>query len=87
MKQYSSELSVQYLVALLKAHNIKRVIATGELFEDYGEDILPLAQKMLDENTNSHIREIHIRHYKTGHNYGWKGLVQLSSDSITGLLV
>lgn len=68
-------------------HNIKRVIATGELFEDYGEDILPLAQKMLDENTNSHIREIHIRHYKTGHNYGWKGLVQLSSDSITGLLV
>ena len=67
-------------------HNIKRVIATGELFEDYGEHILPLAQKMLDENTNSHIREIRIRHYKTGHNYGWKGLVQLSSDSITGLL-
>ena len=28
MKQYSSELSVQYLVALLKAHNIKRVIAS-----------------------------------------------------------
>lgn len=28
MKQYSNELSVQYLVALLKAHNIKRVIAS-----------------------------------------------------------
>lgn len=28
MKQYSSELSVQYLVTLLKAHNIKRVIAS-----------------------------------------------------------
>lgn len=28
MKQYSSELSVQYLVALLKAHNIKRIIAS-----------------------------------------------------------
>lgn len=28
MKQYSSEISVQYLVALLKAHNIKRVIAS-----------------------------------------------------------
>lgn len=28
MKKYSSELSVQYLVALLKAHNIKRVIAS-----------------------------------------------------------
>lgn len=28
MKQYSSELSVQYLVALLKAHNIKRVVAS-----------------------------------------------------------
>lgn len=28
MKHYSSELSVQYLVALLKAHNIKRVIAS-----------------------------------------------------------
>lgn len=28
MKRYSSELSVQYLVALLKAHNIKRVIAS-----------------------------------------------------------
>lgn len=28
MKQYSSELSVQYLVALLKEHNIKRVIAS-----------------------------------------------------------
>lgn len=28
MKQYSSELSVQYLVALLKAHNIKRVITS-----------------------------------------------------------
>ncbi|WP_142501712.1 ROK family transcriptional regulator [Klebsiella sp. 2680] len=68
-------------------HNIKRVIATGELFEDYGEDILPLAQKMLDESPNAHIREIRIHHYKTGHNYGWKGLVQLSSDSITRLRV
>lgn len=28
MKHYSNELSVQYLVALLKAHNIKRVIAS-----------------------------------------------------------
>lgn len=28
MKQYSSELSVQYLVALLKAHNIHRIIAS-----------------------------------------------------------
>lgn len=28
MKRYSSELSVQYLVALLKTHNIKRVIAS-----------------------------------------------------------
>lgn len=28
MKKYSSELSVQYLVALLKVHNIKRVIAS-----------------------------------------------------------
>lgn len=28
MKQYSNELSVQYLVALLKAHNIKKVIAS-----------------------------------------------------------
>ena len=28
MKKYSSEISVQYLVALLKAHNIKRVIAS-----------------------------------------------------------
>ncbi|WP_233983646.1 MarR family transcriptional regulator [Pectobacterium versatile] len=67
-------------------HNIKLVIATGELFEDYGDSILPIAQNMLDTNTNPHIREIRIRHYKTGHNYGWKGLVQLSSDSITCLL-
>lgn len=28
MKKYSSEISVQYLVALLKAHNIKKVIAS-----------------------------------------------------------
>ena len=28
MKQYSNELSVQYLVALLKAHKIKKVIAS-----------------------------------------------------------
>lgn len=28
MKQYSNELSVQYLVALLKAHNIRKVIAS-----------------------------------------------------------
>lgn len=68
-------------------HNIKLVIATGELFEDYGDRILPIAQNKLDTNPNPHIREIQIRHYKTGHNYGWKGLVQLSSDSITGLLI
>ena len=68
-------------------HNIKLVIATGELFEDYGDSILPIAQNRLDTNANPHIREIQIRHYKTGHNYGWKGLVQLSSDSITGLLI
>ncbi|WP_434585024.1 ROK family protein [Klebsiella sp. R390] len=66
-------------------HNIRLVIATGELFEDYGDDILPLAQQMLDNNPNRHIREIKIRHYKTGHNYGWRGLVQLSSDVITAI--
>lgn len=66
-------------------HNIRLVIATGELFEDYGNSILPVAQQMLADNPNHHIREIKIRHYKTGHNYGWRGLVQLSSDAITEL--
>ena len=64
-------------------HNIRQIIATGELFEDYGDEILPLAQQMLDDNPNCHIREIRIRHFKTGYNYGWGGLVQLSSDVIT----
>ena len=68
-------------------HNIKLVIATGELFEDYGDAILPLAQQMLNDNPDAHIREIRIRHDKTGHHYGVKGLVQLSADSITELLV
>jgi len=68
-------------------HNIKLAIATGELFEDYGDDVLPRVQTMLDNNPNQHIREIRIRHDKTGYHYGVKGLVQLSSDSITGLLV
>lgn len=68
-------------------HNIKHVIVTGELFEDYGDEILPLAQGMLNASADRHISEIHIRHYKTGYHYGVKGLVQLSSDSITELLV
>lgn len=68
-------------------HNIKTVIVTGELFEDYGDAILPLAQQMLDASANRHIREICIRHHKTGYHYGVKGLVQLSADSITDLLV
>lgn len=68
-------------------HNIRLVIATGELFEDYGDDVLPLAQQMLMDNPNQHIREIHIRHDKVGHHYGVKGLVQLSSDTLTELLV
>ncbi|VYT78316.1 hypothetical protein [Metakosakonia massiliensis] len=67
-------------------HNIKHVIVTGELFEDYGDEILPLAQGMLDASGDRHIREIRIRHYKTGYHYGVKGLVQLSADSITELL-
>ena len=68
-------------------HNIKLVIVTGELFEDYGDEILPLAQGMLNASGDRHISEIHIRHYKTGYHYGVKGLVQLSADSITELLV
>lgn len=68
-------------------HNIKTVIVTGELFEDYGDAILPLAQSMLDNSSDRHISEIRIRHYKTGYHYGVKGLVQLSADSITDLLV
>lgn len=68
-------------------HNIKNVIVTGELFEDYGDEILPLTQGMLNDSPDRHIREIHIRHYKTGYYYGVKGLVQLSSDGITELLV
>ena len=68
-------------------HNIKQVIVTGELFEDYGDEILPLAQGMLNASGDRHISEIHIRHYKTGYHYGVKGLVQLSADSITELLV
>lgn len=68
-------------------HNIKDVIVTGELFEDYGEAILPLAQALLDASDNRHIREIRIRHLKMGYHYGVKGLVQLSADTITDLLV
>jgi len=68
-----------------RSGQIRLVIATGELFEDYGDSILPVAQQMLADNPNHHIREIKIRHYKTGHNYGWRGLVQLSSDAITEL--
>jgi predicted NBD/HSP70 family sugar kinase len=68
-------------------HNIKLVIVTGELFEDYGDAILPLAQEMLNASPDRHISEITIRHYKTGYHYGVKGLVQLSADSITELLV
>lgn len=67
--------------------NIKNVIVTGELFEDYGDEILPLTQSMLNSSPDQHISEINIRHYKTGYHYGVKGLVQLSSDSITELLV
>ncbi|MGY5956996.1 ROK family protein [Kosakonia sp. BK9b] len=67
-------------------HNIRLVIATGELFEDYGDEVLPLAQQMLTSNPNQHIREIRIRHDKVGHHYGVKGLVQLSSDTLTELL-
>lgn len=68
-------------------HNIKNVIVTGELFEDYGDEILPLTQGMLNDSPDRHISEIRIRHYKTGYYYGVKGLVQLSSDGITELLV
>lgn len=68
-------------------HNIHRIIATGELFEDYGDEILPLTQKMLMDNPNRHIRSILIHHYKTRHNYGWEGLVHLSSDTITDQLL
>lgn len=68
-------------------HNIKHVIVTGELFEDYGDEILPLAQSLLDHCPDKHISEITIRHYKTGYHYGVKGLVQLSADAITDLLV
>ncbi|WP_338463565.1 helix-turn-helix domain-containing protein [Franconibacter daqui] len=67
-------------------HNIRLVIVTGELFEDYGDEIVPMTQSMLNDSANPHIREIQIRHYKTGYHYGVKGLVQLSSDSITELL-
>ncbi|EMV7409332.1 TPA: ROK family protein [Enterobacter soli] len=67
-------------------HNIKLAIATGELFEDYGDEVLPRVQDMLDNTPNQHIREIRIRHDKTGYHYGVKGLVQLSSDCITELL-
>lgn len=68
-------------------HNIKQVIVTGELFEDYGDEILPLAQGMLNASPDRHISEICIRHVKTGYHYGVKGLVQISADSITELLV
>ncbi|TTM52861.1 ROK family protein [Klebsiella quasivariicola] len=67
-------------------HNIRLVIATGELFEDYGDEILPLTQQMLAASPNRHVREITLHHDKTGHNYGWQGLVQLSSDAITAQL-
>ena len=56
-------------------HNIKLAIATGELFEDYGEEVLPRVQDMLDNNPNQHIREIRLRHDKTGYHYGVKVLV------------
>ena len=68
-------------------HNIKQVIVTGELFEDYGDEILPLAQAMLNDTPDRHISEICIRHHKTGYYYGVKGLVQLSADNITELMV
>ncbi|KQN61777.1 MULTISPECIES: helix-turn-helix domain-containing protein [unclassified Erwinia] len=67
-------------------HNIRLVIATGELFEDYGDAILPLTRQMLDASPNPHIREIRIRHAKTGYHYGVTGLVQLSAEAITELL-
>jgi len=67
--------------------NIRLVILTGEFFEDYGDNIIPITQKMLDDSLDLHIREITICHYKTGYNYGVKGLVELSSDAITDFLV
>jgi predicted NBD/HSP70 family sugar kinase len=68
-------------------HNIRRVIVTGELFEDYGEEIIPLAQQMLNENPDPHISFIFIEHFKVGYNYGMVGLSQLSADAITDLIV
>lgn len=67
-------------------HNIKLVIAAGELFEEYGDEILPLTQAMLAQAPDPHIQEIQIRHHRIGQRYGVKGLVQLSSDQITALL-
>ncbi|HCP25799.1 N-acetylglucosamine repressor [Pantoea sp. PA1] len=64
-------------------HNIRHVIVTGELFEDYGDEVLPLAQAILAANADTHISGIRIKHDKTGYHYGVKGLVQLSSDAIT----
>lgn len=64
-------------------HNIRQVIVTGELFEDYGDDVLPQAQALLAANANTHISGIRITHEKTGYHFGVKGLVQLSANAIT----
>ncbi|MCL2892630.1 ROK family protein [Brenneria tiliae] len=68
-------------------HNIKCVIVTGELFEDYGEEIIPLTQRLIIDNPNRHINTIRIHHIKAGYNYGTVGLVQISSDAITDRII
>ncbi|MFE4110182.1 MULTISPECIES: hypothetical protein [Kosakonia] len=44
---------------------IRLVNATGKLFEDYGDEVSPLARQMLNGKAIQHFREIRIRHHWT----------------------
>ncbi|WP_279028095.1 NagC family transcriptional regulator [Gibbsiella quercinecans] len=68
-------------------HNIKRVILTGELFEDYADLIMPITHRLLRENPSEHINTIRLEYMKASYNYSMVGLVQLSSDAITATLL
>ncbi|MCU5774342.1 hypothetical protein N5923_15460 [Erwiniaceae bacterium BAC15a-03b] len=68
-------------------HNIKRVILSGELFEDYADLIIPLTAKLLADNPSEHINTIRLEYMPAPYNYSMFGLVQLSSDAITDSLI
>lgn len=68
-------------------HNIKRVILTGELFEEYAELLIPATQQRLERHSSEHINTIRLEYMPAHYNFSMTGLIHLSADAITATLL